>query len=39
MDVNRASVITIENTEASVTEILSYYEFKQHKPWFDEECS
>jgi len=23
----------------SVTENLSYYELKWHKPWFDEECS
>jgi hypothetical protein len=25
--------------KASATESLGYYELKQHKPWFDEECS
>jgi hypothetical protein len=29
----------LENTEPSNTESLGYYELKQHKPWFDEECS
>jgi hypothetical protein len=25
--------------ESSSTENLACYEFKQHKPWFDEKCS
>jgi hypothetical protein len=25
--------------KASATESLGYYELKQHKSWFDEECS
>jgi hypothetical protein len=28
-----------ENRKVSATESLGYYEFKEHKPWFDEECS
>jgi hypothetical protein len=28
-----------ENTEASATESLGYYELKQHKPLYVEECS
>jgi hypothetical protein len=28
-----------ENAGTSATESLGYYELKQHKPWFDEECT
>jgi len=28
-----------ENIKTSATQSLGYYELKQHKPWFDEECS
>jgi hypothetical protein len=28
-----------EAMKASATESPGYYELKQHKPWFDEECS
>jgi hypothetical protein len=28
-----------EHLKASATESLGYCEFKQHKPWFYEECS
>jgi hypothetical protein len=28
-----------ENMKASAAESLGYYELKQHKLWFDEECS
>jgi hypothetical protein len=24
---------------ASATESVGYYDLKQHRPWFDEECS
>jgi len=27
-----------ENIQTSAKESLSLYEFKQNKPWFDEEC-
>jgi hypothetical protein len=27
------------NIKLSATERLYLYEYKQHKPWFDEECS
>jgi hypothetical protein len=27
-----------ENIKISAKESLGYYELKQHKPWFDEEC-
>jgi predicted metallo-beta-lactamase superfamily hydrolase len=28
-----------ENVKISAKESLGYYKLKQHKPWFDEECS
>ena len=28
-----------ENIKTSATENLGLFELKQHKPWFDEECS
>jgi hypothetical protein len=38
-DSNRAWENIRENMKALVTESLGYYELKQQKPWFDEECS
>jgi hypothetical protein len=35
----RAWKNTTENMKASATESLGYYELKQHKLWFDQECS
>ena len=37
--VNRAWENIKENIKTSVKESLDLYEQKQHKPWFDEECS
>jgi hypothetical protein len=37
MDINKAWKSIIENMKASGTESRGCYEFKQHKPWFDEE--
>jgi len=28
-----------QSIKASATDSLDYYVLKQHKPWFDEECS
>jgi hypothetical protein len=28
-----------ENIDISAKEILRYFEFKNHKPWFDEGCT
>jgi hypothetical protein len=28
-----------ENVKDSATDSLGYYDLKQHKPWFDNECS
>jgi hypothetical protein len=39
VDINRASENIRENMKSSATESLGCYELKQHKPWFDEECS
>jgi len=39
VDTHRTSEIIKENIKASATESLHYYELKQHKPWFDKECS
>jgi len=36
--ISRARESIKENMKASATESLDY-ELKQHKPWFDEECS
>jgi hypothetical protein len=37
-DINRAGENIKENIKTSAKESLSRYKFKQHKPWFDEEC-
>jgi hypothetical protein len=39
VDINRAWGNIKQNINASTTESLRCYELKQHKPWFDEECS
>jgi hypothetical protein len=39
VDISRAWEIIRDNTKASATESQSYFDLKQHKPWFDEECS
>jgi hypothetical protein len=36
--INRASESIRENMKASAVESPDYYELKQHKPCFDEEC-
>jgi len=38
-DVNRVWENIQENIKTSVKESLGLYEMKQHKPWFDDECS
>jgi hypothetical protein len=38
-DINKAWENIKENIKVSVKETLGLYEQKQHKPWFDEECS
>jgi len=37
-DINRYWENIQENFKNSVKESLGAYEFKQYKPWFDEEC-
>jgi hypothetical protein len=37
-DVNRTWENIKENIKTSVKESLGVHEWKQHKPWFDEEC-
>jgi len=37
-DVNRTWENIKENIQTSVKESLGLHEFKQNKPWFDEEC-
>jgi len=39
MDISRAWEGIGGNIKSSATDSLGYYELKQHKPWFDEECS
>jgi hypothetical protein len=36
---NRAWENIKENIKTSAKESLGLYKLKQHKPWFDEECS
>jgi hypothetical protein len=36
-DINRANIE--ENIKISAKETLGLYGWKQHTPWFDEECS
>jgi hypothetical protein len=38
VDINRAGDSIRENIKVSATNSLGYYELKQHKPWFDDEC-
>jgi len=37
-DVNRTWENIKENNKTSAKESLGVHEWKQHKPWFDEEC-
>jgi hypothetical protein len=37
--INRAWEILKECNKISAKESLGLYEWKQHKPWYDEECS
>jgi hypothetical protein len=39
VEINTIGETIRENIKISVKESLGYYEPKQHKPWFDEECS
>jgi hypothetical protein len=39
VEINRAWETIRENIKMSVKESLGYFEFKKHKPWFDEGCS
>jgi hypothetical protein len=39
VDISKAWEAFRENVKASATVILVYSELKQHKQWFDEECS
>jgi len=39
VDIKRAWESIRENIKPSATENLGYYKLKQHKTWFDEECS
>jgi hypothetical protein len=38
-DIKRAWENIEENVKIAVDDSLGLYEQKQHKPWFDEECS
>jgi hypothetical protein len=38
-DINRACKNIKENIKTSAKESLGLYELRQHKLWFDEECS
>ena len=38
MNINRAWENIKENIKTSAKESLGLHEFKQRKPWFDEEC-
>jgi len=38
-DIKRAWENKKENIKTSAKDSLGLYELKQHKPWFDEECS
>jgi hypothetical protein len=39
VDINSAWETIRENINISAKESLGYFEFKKHKPWFDEGCS
>jgi len=38
-DINRAWENVKQNIKTSAAESLGQYELKQHKPWFEDECS
>jgi hypothetical protein len=41
VDINRAweTIRERKKIKISAKKVLNYYEFKKHKPWFDEGCS
>jgi hypothetical protein len=39
VEINSACEMIRENIAISAKESLGYFEFKKHKPWFDEGCS
>jgi hypothetical protein len=39
VDINRAWENIIQNIKISAKKSFGHSEVKQHKPWFDEECS
>jgi hypothetical protein len=39
VEINSAWETIRGNIKISAKESLGYFEFKEHKPWFDEECS
>jgi hypothetical protein len=39
VDINKAWETIRQNIKISAKESSGYYELKNHKPWFDEECS
>jgi hypothetical protein len=39
VDINGVWVAVREEIKVSAKESPAYYELKEHKPWFDEECS
>jgi hypothetical protein len=39
VEINSAWETIRENIKISAKESLDYFEFKNHKPWFDEGCS
>jgi hypothetical protein len=39
VEINSAWETIRENIKISAKESLGYFEFKKHKPWFDEGCS
>jgi hypothetical protein len=39
VDINRTWETIRENIKTSNKESLGYYEWKEHKPWFDHGCS
>jgi hypothetical protein len=38
-DINRAWENNDDNIKTSANKSVGLYKLKQHKPWFDEECS
>jgi hypothetical protein len=39
LEINSAREMIRENIKISANDSLGYFEFKKHKPWFDEGCS